>query len=184
MYLYMKIIVGLGNPGEKYTKTRHNAGFLAVDHFLKDQETISCESKFQGIICEVHFHSTKTFFVKPKTFMNNSGLAVREIGKFYKIDIARDLMVIHDEIDLPFGTIKTTNSSRAAGHNGVQSIIDELGTQDFHRIRIGIEGRDSRDEFPTHDYVLSQFTPEELKTLEKTILATVNKDIREFIERK
>lgn len=177
----MKIIVGLGNPGEKFEFTRHNAGFLAIDSFLKGQETIHCESKFNGNICEVHFHATKTFFVKPKTFMNNSGEAVREICRFYKLDTSRDLLVVHDEMDLPFGEIRTTKSSRAAGHNGVQSIIDELGSQDFHRIRIGVEGRKSREEMPTEAYVLAPFSEVERKKLKDEILSKVNDLISHFI---
>lgn len=177
----MKIIVGLGNPGTKYEHTRHNAGFLAVDHFLDGKEVIHCESRFQGVICEMHFHHTKTFFVKPKTYMNNSGDAVKEISKYYKIDIARDLLVIHDEIDLPFGEIRTTQSSRAAGHNGVKSIIEAMGTQDFHRIRVGVEGRSSRNELPTDEYVLSPFSKVELKTLNEKVFTETNKLIEKFI---
>ena len=179
----MKIIFGLGNPGTRYEHTRHNAGSIAIDAFLKGVQTISCESKFKGVVCEVHFHNTKTFFVKPKTYMNNSGEAVLEICKFYKIDIARDLLVIHDEIDLPLGEIRTTNSSRAAGHNGVQNIIDILGSQDFHRIRIGVEGRANKDQFPTHEYVLQPFSEAEFTLLKQTVLPKVSTAITDFISK-
>ncbi len=177
----MKIIVGLGNPGDKYKHTRHNVGFLALDYFLKDKETIKCESKFRGVICEVHFHNKKTFFVKPKTFMNDSGLAVAEIAKFYKVDTARDILVVHDEIDLPFGTVRPTHSSRSAGHNGVQSIIDTLGNQDFHRLRVGVESRETDSHLPTAEFVLKDFSKEELKELDSKIFLETSKVIQEFI---
>lgn len=178
----MKIIIGLGNPGTKYEHTRHNAGFLAIDYYLKDIDAISCQSKFKAQVCEVHFGATKTFFVKPQTYMNRSGEAVQEIATFYKIDPKTDILVLHDEIDLPFGTIRNTDSSSAAGHNGVQSIIDALGTQDFHRIRIGVESRASRDELPTDVFVLSPFTAEQMQQFESDILPKVKIEINKFLQ--
>ena len=176
----MKIIVGLGNPGSKYTHTRHNAGFLAIDHFLKGVETIHCQSKFKSAICEVHFSATKTFFIKPQSYMNNSGIAVKEVLDFYKVQL-KDLLVIHDEKDLSFGTIKYTESSRSAGHNGVQDIIDQLGTQDFARIRIGIESRSHDSKVPTDEYVLQKFTEDEFRKLNKEIFPEASKLIKHFI---
>lgn len=184
----MKLIVGLGNPGKKYELTRHNVGFLAIDHYLATLQTISCTSKFKGQICEVHFHATssavpiKTFFVKPQTYMNRSGEAVQEIVQFYKANPETDLLVVHDEIDLKFGYHKVAFDSRPAGHNGIKSIVASLGTQRFSRIRIGVESRMSRSEFPTDEYVLSQFTVEELTTLEGTVLPSVASAITAFIE--
>lgn len=184
----MKLIIGLGNPGKKYEHTRHNAGFLAIDYYLKDLETISCSSRFQGQICEAHFtahdsHSgpVKTFFVKPQTYMNSSGDAVKEIAKFYKVDIETDLLVIHDEIDLKFGFWKPAFDSRPAGHNGVKSIIEQMGTQKFNRIRIGVESRKSRLESPTDEYVLSPFSSDELTALQQTVFPAVRKSIEQFI---
>lgn len=184
----MKVIVGLGNPGNKYAHTRHNAGFLVLDFYLKDLETISCTSRFQGQVCEVHFTAkehhkgpVKTFFVKPQTYMNKSGEAVREIANFYKINPETDLLVVHDEIDLKFGYTKLAFDSRPAGHNGVKSIVEQLGTQKFHRLRIGIESRLSRAESPTEEYVLSQFTATELDTLQNNIFPSVKKTIEQFI---
>lgn len=177
----MKIIVGLGNPGEKYRYTRHNAGFLAVDYFLSGKEAISCQSKFSGQICEMHFHATKTFFVKPQNFMNNSGEMVRELCNFYKVNIAEDLLVIHDEIDLKFGYYKLAHDSSHAGHNGVKSIINELGTQNFSRIRVGIESRQSRLESPTDQYVLQNFSKEELQILKSDLFPKIETEIQNFI---
>jgi PTH1 family peptidyl-tRNA hydrolase len=185
----MKLIVGLGNPGKKYEYTRHNAGFLALDFILKDLESISCASRFHGQVCEVHFHATrsgagpvKTFFVKPQTYMNNSGQAVRSIVDFYKVSVATDLLIIHDEIDLKFGFLKQAFDSRAAGHNGVKSIIAELGTQEFNRIRIGVESRKSRLESPTDEYVLKQFSTEDLRVLQESIFPEVKTLVEKFIQ--
>ncbi len=178
----MKIIVGLGNPGKQYEHTRHNAGFLAVDHFLKGTETINCKSKFESTICELHFHATKTFFVKPQTFMNESGVAVRELLHFYKANYREDLLVIHDEADLPLGTIREAFNSSSAGHNGIQNIIDELGSQEFRRIRIGVDSRESRSNMPTDKFVLQNFSGGELSRLQMEVLPQVSKFIQEFIK--
>lgn len=184
----MKLIVGLGNPGTQYQLTRHNVGFLAIDHYLSGMQTISCTSKFKGHVCEVHFHTAgtaapvKTFFIKPQTFMNRSGDAVREIVQFYKANPETDLLVVHDEIDLKFGYYKVAFDSRPAGHNGVKSIVAELGTQRFSRIRIGIESRMSRSAFPTEDYVLSRFTEAEVAALTDTVFPAVATAITTFIQ--
>ena len=101
--------------------------------------------------------------------MNESGEAVKAICDFYKIDVSKDLLIIHDEVDLPLGTIRVTDSSSAAGHNGVQDIIEKLGTQDFHRLRVGVESRPSREHLPTEAFVLQNFTAEELQKLKEEI---------------
>lgn len=184
----MKIIVGLGNPGHAYEHTRHNAGFMALDYYLAKHEAIKCQSRFKGYVCEMHFTAHKTgaapvkvFFVKPQTFMNKSGEAVREILNFYKIHIPTDLLVIHDEIDLKFGFYKVAFDSRPAGHNGVKNIIEQLDTQEFHRIRIGVESRLSRHESPTDQFVLQNFSPNELATLSQTVLPKIEEEITTFI---
>ncbi len=184
----MKLIIGLGNPGIKYQTTRHNAGFLAMDYILKDLDTISCVSKFKGHVCEAHFTATnhpkgpvKVFFVKPQTYMNNSGEAVAEIVEYYRLNPEKDLLVIHDELDLKFGYWKPAFDSRAAGHNGVQSIIDHLGTQKFTRFRIGVESRKSRFDQATDEYVLTQFSETELTTLENQIFPDIKSAVTEFI---
>ena len=119
--------------------------------------------------------------VKPQTFMNDSGKAVSEIVNFYKTDISKDLLIIHDDSDLPLGTIRTADSSSSAGHNGVQDIIDKLGTQNFHRIRIGVESRQSRNDMPTDAFVLQNFTADELKKLQAEVFPKVNDEIEKFI---
>ena len=178
----MKIIIGLGNPGNQYELTRHNAGFLAVDHFLKQHESITCQSKFNAQICEYHENGIKIFFVKPQSFMNLSGEVVKEILSFYKLDHANDVLVIHDDKDLSFGIVKEGFASGSAGHNGVQNIIDELGTKDFARLRIGVETREPDSPIPTDVFVLQKFTDEELKKLEQEVFIETNKFIDEFIK--
>jgi PTH1 family peptidyl-tRNA hydrolase len=187
----MKLIVALGNPGKKYDQTRHNAGFLALDYFLKDIKTITCSSRFNGHVCEAHFTATqhprgpiKVFFVKPKSFMNNSGEPVQAIINFYKINPESDLLVIHDELDLKFGYWKPAFDSRAAGHNGVQSIIDHLGTQKFHRLRIGVESRKSRLDQATDEYVLTNFSSPELALLNQEVFPDISQAITDFIYQK
>lgn len=177
----MKLIAGLGNPGKQYEHTRHNAGFLAIDHFLKTHDAIVCASKFNAQICEYHQGGEKVFLVKPQSFMNLSGEVLRELVHFYKLDPAKDLLVLHDEVDLPLGTVREGRDSGSAGHNGVQNIIDELGSKDFARVRIGVEARESRSELPTDAFVLQKFTAEELHGLEM-ILPGINDLIEKFIK--
>lgn len=183
----MKLIVGLGNPGAQYEHTRHNAGFLAVDFFLKDKQAIACQSKFNAQICEYHENDAdgnveKIFFVKPQSFMNLSGEVAREIAAFYKVDHANDLLVLHDEKDLPFGNVKEAFASGSAGHNGVQNIIDELGTKDFARVRIGVEAREADSPIPTDVFVLQKFTDEELQKLESDVFPKTNEIITSFLK--
>lgn len=186
----MKLVIGLGNPGDKYSLTRHNAGFLALDNLIKDLGLkaggFKLENKFNALVFDAGNadYSDRILFVKPQTFMNDSGKAVAALVHFYKANPQTDLLVLHDEVDLPFGRIKTTGSSTSAGNNGVQSIIDQLGTQDFQRIRIGIEQRGSRAELPTDAFVLSKFSDEELSTLESEIFPGVIKKAKEFMQKK
>jgi PTH1 family peptidyl-tRNA hydrolase len=148
----MILIVGLGNPGRKYTKTRHNIGSRIIDALKKE---ISDE---------------KVILFKPDTFMNNSGKAVREEINYYKIPV-ENLIVIHDDIDLSFGIIRVSKNVSSAGHKGVQSIIDELGTQDFTRVRIGIKPDYKVD---TEKFVLEKFPKQEEKQLKEIIKKAVS----------
>ena len=146
----MKLIVGLGNPKKKYEKTRHNIGFRVIDSldFTQDKDVI---------------------LLKPNTFMNKSGKAVQECLAYYKIPVS-NLIVIHDDIDLLFGDIRVSKNSSSAGHKGVQSIIDELKTKDFTRVRIGIK---PNHEFDTTEFVLKKFTKQEEKELKGIIKKAV-----------
>ena len=188
----MKIVVGLGNPGEKYKTTRHNVAWLGIDA-LMDFWTNPLvpgsgkwvnEPKFKSLISDTTIKNQKVLFVYPQTYMNESGTTVQNICDYYKdrINISEDLLVIHDDTDIPLGTIKVTNSSSSAGHNGAQDIIDKLGTQDFHRIRIGVESRSSRGQIPTEAFVLQNFSDEELKKLRDEVLPKVNQEIKKFLK--
>ena len=181
----MKLIVGLGNPGEKYKHTRHNVGFMALDFILNDNDGFMTAKKSHEFKSEAYTWTDgdkKVVFLKPQTYMNDSGQALKVICNFFKMDIKNDLLVIHDEVDLPFGTVKMTESSSSAGHNGVQSVIDNLGTQNFHRLRVGVESRASRDELPTDAFVLSNFTKEELAQVTSDMLPKIKTFVEEFIK--
>ncbi len=158
----MKLIVGLGNPGKKYAKTRHNVGFRVIDEIIKSQKS---KVKSQNLI-----------FLKPDNFMNNSGRAVKSLITKYKIQTT-NVIVVHDDIDLLFGDIRIGKDSSSAGHKGVQSIINELGTQNFTRVRIGIspksEIRSTKSETDTADFVLENFTKDEEKQLPEIIKKAV-----------
>lgn len=131
-----KLIVGLGNPGKDYATHRHNVGWMVLDRMLgEDDKDNHVEEKFSGLVCRsVHFDA---IFFKPKTFMNSSGDAVSAIAGFYKIE-AKDIIVIHDEMDIPLGDVRIKTGGGHAGHNGVKSVINRLGTKDFTRVRCGI----------------------------------------------
>lgn len=189
----MKIIVALGNPGKKYELNRHNAGWLALKYIITSINSTTggqlsaIQNKFNSEILHAEhsdlnlLNSDRIIFVKPQTFMNLSGTAVSQITSFYKADPKKDLLVIHDEIDLPFGTVRFTSSSSSAGHNGVKDIIENLGTQDFCRIRIGVESRASRGQIPTDAFVLQNFTEEEIKKLREEIFPKVKSEVEKFL---
>lgn len=190
-----RLIVGLGNPGEKYSKNRHNSGFIILNEAKRFLELsdFKFENKFNAEISRNSQPKNFSFFkklfnnsndkskhtsrevilVKPTTFMNRSGEVVRKFIDFYKIPI-EDITIIHDDLDLSVGSYKISENSGAGGHNGVQNIIDMLGTQKFKRIRIGVEkkeGRESR-QIPGEKFVLQDFSEnelEEVKNLAKKI---------------
>lgn len=132
----MLIIAGLGNPGARYEKNRHNIGFMAVDEIARRWRFGAQRAKFQSVICEGEVEGRKILLMKPQTFMNNSGNAVGEAARFYKIPPA-DIIIFHDEIDLAPGRFRMKTGGGAAGQNGVRSLISQLGA-DFHRARMGI----------------------------------------------
>jgi peptidyl-tRNA hydrolase, PTH1 family len=177
----MKILVGLGNPGKKYQNTRHNIGFAMIDNIHDElQETANFDDwsdnkKFQAQTSEGTINNEKIVLVKPLTFMNNSGLSVQSILNFYK-ETSKNLTVLHDEIDLTFGNFKIQTNKSAAGHNGIQSIIDQINSQDFTRIRIGIGKENKNRQGDTAKFVLNRFSLIEkfkLKELLKTILKEI-----------
>ena len=179
----IKAIIGLGNPGTKYQYTRHNIGFRILD-YLADRYHESWQAKDMLEYAEIKFDVHSILLIKPQTFMNESGKAIRQISDFYKLDTVKDILIVHDDKDLPLGTIRATESSSAAGHNGVQDIIDQLGNQNFHRIRIGVESRNPADQIPTEAFVLQNFTDEEIKKLREEVFPKVNEEIKKFINLK
>jgi len=148
----LKVIVGLGNPGSKYTETRHNAGFWFVEQLAaKHSVSFRADKKFHGDVAKILLKDKEIWLLKPGTFMNRSGLAVHSLLSFYRFT-ASQLLVAHDEIDLPSGTTKLKTGGGHGGHNGLRDIISQLGSNDFHRLRIGVGHPGSKDQVV--DYVL------------------------------
>ena len=165
-----KLIVGLGNPGPKYLWTRHNAGFIVLDRFASLAGIPVTRKSFSGLYGEGEFKANRLFLLKPQTYMNLSGRSVAEALRFHKLATA-DLIVIHDELDIPFGQIKLKTGGGHGGHNGLRSLHQELGTGDYHRLRIGI-GK------PLHgnmaDYVLTNFGKNEMNELPRVVDGVVD----------
>jgi PTH1 family peptidyl-tRNA hydrolase len=132
-----KLIVGLGNPGAKYQYTLHNLGFLTIDTFLSSQPDVRWQSKWESEYAKVSIGNSEIIFLKPQTFMNLSGSAVRDCMKFYKFE-PHQIIVIHDEVDLELGEVRLKKGGGAGGHNGLLSIFEHTSMQDFYRIRIGV----------------------------------------------
>jgi PTH1 family peptidyl-tRNA hydrolase len=179
----MKLIIGLGNPGEKFQNTRHNVGFLMVDKIKEKYAFPDLEfnKKFNAEISKGTISNSEVLLVKPQTFMNLSGESVRAVLDFYKTS-PDDIIVIHDDLDIPLGKYKIATESSSAGHNGVQDIIDKLGTKKFQRIRIGIKlASDSEDNFKIDaaDFVLQKFSDEELEIIN----GEISKDILLEVEK-
>ncbi|MDY0404042.1 aminoacyl-tRNA hydrolase [Virgibacillus sp. 179-BFC.A HS] len=155
----MKCIAGLGNPGRKYAQTRHNIGFITIDELLHRNQWKLEKEKFHGLYTIGHMNGEKVLLLKPLTFMNASGEAIRPLLDYYEI-APQDLLVIYDDLDLPAGKVRLRQKGGHGGHNGVRSTIDQLKTKEFNRLRIGI-GRPS-NAMPVVDYVLGKFHKEEL----------------------
>lgn len=160
----MKLIVGLGNPGPKYERTRHNVGFWAIDQLSKQLNVNVNRAKFQSLVAETRIASEVVLLMKPQTFMNLSGDAVEQAVSFYKLDVPSDVIVIYDEMDFAPGQLKLRQSGSAGGHNGIKSIIARLGTEAFCRVRIGI-GRPLTGA-ETIGHVLGTFSPAEAPRVE------------------
>lgn len=165
----MKIIIGLGNPGEKYKNTWHNIGFLAVDEFIKENNfpDFKPSKKFNADISEKDFNEENIIIAKPKTYMNESGKSVRSIMDFYKL-LGKEIIIIHDDIDLLAGKIKISIDRGSAGHKGVQSIFNNAKTEGFIRIRIGICPDFKRDK-KAKDVVLKKIGKNEKELMKKSI---------------
>ena len=158
------MIVGLGNPGDKYKTTRHNAGFLAMEYISKKWNCPITTSKFEALTGETMVGGNRTLLVMPQTFMNLSGVAVSKAAKFYKIPV-ENIVVVFDDTSFEPGTFKIKKKGSAGGHNGIKSIIENLGTDEFKRIKLGV-GKKPHPEMVLADWVLSHFTGDEMKALE------------------
>ena len=158
----MKLIVGLGNKGREYENTRHNMGFMLVDRYLQYKNiTDKFKEKFNAMYIETTINNEKVIFIKPMTYMNNSGIAVRTFLDFYKLN-SEDVLVISDDLDLDLGKFRLRRNGSSGGHNGLKSIISHLGTDNFKRLRIGI----SNDKDDVINYVLSKFSKKELNEID------------------
>ena len=156
----MKLIVGLGNPGREYKNTRHNIGFMVLDEYLGK---VDWKHKTETDFYQTEIFNESVIFLKPLTYMNLSGLAVKKIVNFYKINV-NDILIIQDDLDLEVGKYKIKRNSSAGGHNGIKSIITELNTDSFARLKIGI-GKSIN--IPTDKYVLSKFSDEDLNKVKE-----------------
>jgi PTH1 family peptidyl-tRNA hydrolase len=172
-----KLIIGLGNPGREYQRTRHNVGFLAADALAARWAMSFARHRARAEVAEGIVAGVRVTLVKPQTFMNSSGDAVRAIMRLANL-APSDVLVIYDEMDLPLGRLRLRDKGSAGGHRGMQSIVDQLGTSDFPRLRIGI-GRPPTDVDPI-DYVLSSFTPLELSDF-RSILDLVAEGVEVFL---
>ena len=167
----MKLIVGLGNPDKKYQNTRHNLGSIIIQKFI-GQDKFKNKTKMSAFV----FENQKNIFAFSTEYMNNSGITVQKIANFYKID-PKDIYIVHDDLDLPIGEYRIQFDRGPAGHNGIKSIIENLGTQQFNRIRIGI-GKPLNN-IPVEDYVLLSFSSEEEKII-NNIIPEINNYLKQL----
>lgn len=161
----MKLIVGLGNPGKEYNKTRHNIGFMCIDEIAKYFNAKFNSNKFNGVYAEFNYNGEKIILLKPQKYMNLSGEVIRDFVKFFKIDI-NNILVICDDLDTKVGTYRLRYKGSSGGHNGLKNIELHLSTNEYKRIKIGISNNKSID---TKDYVLGKFSKEELELINPII---------------
>lgn len=168
----MYIIAGLGNPGRKYVGTRHNMGFEALDAVAAKYKIDIKKAKFNAIYGEGNIEGEKVVLVKPQTFMNLSGEAIREFKSWYKVENSQ-IIIIYDDVSLPVGKMRIRPKGSAGGHNGMKSIIYQLGSEDFPRIKIGV-GSPQNPDYDLADYVLGKFTRAEVKDLVQMAINTAD----------
>lgn len=175
----MYIVAGLGNPGREYDMTRHNIGFEAIDYIADKQNIKVNKLKYKALYGETKIGSEKVYLIKPQTYMNLSGESIREFCSFFKIP-PENVIIINDDIALECGKIRIRQKGSAGGHNGLKSIIYQLNSDNFPRIRIGV-GAPSHKDYELADYVLGRFTKDEIKILEDAIIRT-SKAVEEIIK--
>ncbi|MCL4353664.1 aminoacyl-tRNA hydrolase [Patescibacteria group bacterium] len=192
----MKLIVGLGNPGDRYEKTRHNLGFMIVERFLKDFESVektvwNDQKKMKSSVFQMewqrkHGQTEKVILAKPKTYMNNSGMSVELLAAYYKMQ-SSDIWVVHDDIDLPLGSIRIRFAGASAGHHGIDSIIKSLGQDSITAARMGIGRKNQKSTIKNQrvknveDFVLSKFTAQEWGKV-RELIKRGSKAIQEALE--
>lgn len=161
----MKLVVGLGNPGKEYEKTRHNVGFMVLDALAKQYNVNYSKNKFQGLYGELIINGEKIIFLKPQKYMNLSGEVIKSFLNFYKISIS-DMLIFHDDLDLPCGKIRIKQKGSSGGHNGLKDIEKNIGTQEYNRVKIGIS---NNKEVDTKDYVLGTFSKDDLEKINNSV---------------
>jgi len=169
----MKLIVGLGNPGKEYEKTRHNAGFRFIDAYAKSQNITFNKEKFNGLYTEFNYNNEKVILLKPQKYMNLSGEVVKDFVKFYKINL-EDILIIYDDLDTEKGKIKIRYKGSSGGHNGLKNIENHLKTNEYKRIKIGISKDKNQDKI---DYVIGKVPNSEYE-----IINSVNDNAEKIIE--
>ncbi len=162
----MKMIAGLGNPGSEYAKTKHNVGFMYLDALAEHLGATDWRNKYDALVAEARIGSEKVLLVKPLTYMNESGRAIGPLMNFYKLD-PEDLIVAHDDMDIPVGTVRIRKKGSAGGHNGMKSILYHVGDENFPRIRIGI-GRPLPG-WTVVKHVLAPFAPEDVEKIQEAV---------------
>lgn len=162
----MKCIIGLGNPGRKYVATRHNIGFMVIDELARRHQFRLSKKKFSGLYAMELINGEKVVLIQPQTFMNRSGDCLEPFINYFNIDL-ENIIVIYDDLDLPVGKIRLRKKGGHGGHNGLRSVIDRLGTNNFKRLRVGI-GR-PMDRQPIIDYVLNRFSKDQAEDVQTSI---------------
>lgn len=175
----MKIVFAQGNPGIEYVNTRHNAGSMVLDRFAKERDIEWKEqTKFNAYVAETVISGEKVILAKPTTFYNETGISARKLIDFYKLDPAEDLLVIHDDLAIDFGTIRVREQGSDAGNNGIKSLNGHIGEK-YHRIRIGI-CNELREQLDDADFVLGKFSAEESEHLKEEIIPQAIELIEQF----
>ncbi|WP_297816064.1 aminoacyl-tRNA hydrolase [uncultured Lactobacillus sp.] len=171
----MKLIAALGNPGQKYEKTKHNTGFMALDHYLSENNLNLDKDKFEGFWTKQKIKGEDVILLEPQTYMNDSGKSIAQVANFFKIK-PEDILVIHDDMDMPIGKIRIRKNGKSGGHNGIKSIIACLGTTDFNRLKIGIQHPQKQS---VVSWVLTPFNGEQQKLMDQAF-ETSEKIINDF----
>ena len=162
------MVAGLGNPGREYVRTRHNIGFLVLEALASQVNLGFKNTRFEAQCAKGVFHQRQIILLKPQSYMNRSGFPIQKLSSYFKIQIS-DIIVVHDDLDLPFGRIRVAHNRGHGGHNGIRSIIDAFGNKAFNRVRVGV-GR-PRQESGAVGHVLGKFSPDEIKQLDEVVEA-------------